>query len=313
MKVVSGDSSSKKNWLILVVALVLGGSAAWLSSYYLDFKEAEIRNTLAGSNTKKIPVVVPKYQVGPGDIIDSSNMVVREIPSQYVPDGAFTPKQFKSLIGRVVTADISAGKPVLKNSIAGVGIKQFSDLLTEGQRAITIPMDEFNSTAGMLVAGDRIDLYLLADKKTITGFKSKEKSSALYLVLENAVVLATGRSTLEDMVIKSNSMQASDFDQYNTITLGIPLRDAGRLGLARQDGKFVAMLRNREDDKRVKHRLLDSNDVYMNVAKIEHKVEYIIGGSAKKGIASVAEQAVEMKKLARKLGQIDELINPDKK
>lgn len=299
MSVVSNDEGSKKSWLILAAAISLGGLAAWLSGYYLDYKEGEIRDSLSGLKEVKVAVVVPKFEVLPGDVISGSNMVVREIPEKYVPDGAFSPAQFESLVGRKITSPISPGKPLLENSIAGVGAEKFSDLLREGERAITIPMDEFNSTAGMLVAGDKIDLFLLAKKEVITGEKDENDTSALFLMLENAIVLATGKSTLEDEI---DSLQdEEDFDQYNTITLGVPLRDAGRIGLARQDGKFVAMLRNKDDKKKVRSRFLENQDVYANITKRESQVEFIIGGGNQNGIANVKNESIEIKQMANKI------------
>ena len=278
----------------------LAAAAAWLSSLYLDNKEKEIKDSLLGKKVVKVPIIVPKVSVKPGDIISSANMVVREVPKKYVPDGAFSPKQFKGLVGRTIISHISNGKPLLENSIAGIGIEQFSDLLEDGHRAITLSMDEFNSTAGMLVAGDRIDLFLLAKKNKMSGKQDKEdKTSALYLILENGVVLATGKKTVEDKFISIHNGEVSE--QYSTITLGVPLKDAGRIGLARKDGDFVAMLRNREDVKKVRDNYIDSNDVYTNIAANEQEVEFIIGGSSESGLASVSKASVKSKKMPNKL------------
>ena len=97
MNNVAVESSSKKSWIILVTAIVLGGLAAWLSSFYLDYKEDQIRDSLTGKKEVKVPIVVPKFKVGPGDIISGCNMVVRKVPKRYVPDGAFNPSQFEGL------------------------------------------------------------------------------------------------------------------------------------------------------------------------------------------------------------------------
>ena len=303
MRMLNSEDSSKKSWIILGVAFVLAGGAAWLSSYYLDYQEEMIKSSLVDKNSDKIAIVVPRVSVKPGDVISGANMVVREIPRKYLPDGVFQPGQFKSLEGRTITSHISPGRPLTQNSVSNIGVEKFSDLLKEGHRAITIPMDEFNSTAGMLVAGDRIDLFLLAKKKLIQGRDSKDSTKALYMVLEDAVVLATGKSTVDDEVISGNE----DFDEYNTVTLGVPLRDAGRIGLAREDGKFIAMLRNRDDDKKVKHRLIDTGDLYQNVATNDHHVEFIIGGKSKNGLAAAKEQRVEIEKLANKLSELQGL------
>ncbi|MGX5201359.1 Flp pilus assembly protein CpaB [Aliikangiella sp. IMCC44632] len=300
------DHSGKKNWIILVVAIVLAAGAAWLSSVYLKNKENEIRSSITGKKEIKVPVVVPRFNLGSGDVIDASNMVVREIPKKFVPDGAFSPAEFQSLVGRTVTGSLSAGKPVLDSKISSVGVEQFSDLLESGHRAVTIKVDEYNSTSGLLTAGDRIDLFLMTDNDKVT-LKQKSKDSVLFLILENAVVLATGQKLIDESTVDD----ADDFasSEYSTVTLGVPLKDAARIGLARKDGEFVAMLRNRQDLERVKHTLVEASDVYSRTGKSARQVEFIIGGKGSKGVAASSTQAFDVDEVNKRITDLKKLAD----
>lgn len=257
-----------RNWVLLFVSLLLGGIAAWAVGNYLKVKESEIKKAYSRSDIVKVPVVVAVKPISKGDMISPKSVVVREIPSDYVPIDAVHPNDFGNrLANKILLNDVEPGKPILMSYVPKTGHEQFSDILKDGHRAVTINISENNSNANMLKPGDFIDLYL----------SQKEGERQLQLILERVTVLATGRQSVSDKD-KVKRMFFDENEAYSTVTLDLSVKDAGRVSLAQEYGKFVALLRNRKDELRVTSRLIEESDVFIHNSKTK-QVEYIIGGS----------------------------------
>ncbi|MCQ8876782.1 Flp pilus assembly protein CpaB [Pseudoalteromonas shioyasakiensis] len=258
-----------KNWVLLIISLLLGGIAAWSVGQYIESKEDELRTHYSKSDVVKVPVIVVTRPLTKGTVIDKGSVAVREIPTDYLPAGSIHPSKFAEIDGQMLLEDVSTGQPLLTAYLPGKGLQQFSDILTEGRRAVTIQIDETNSTAGLLVAGDKVDLYLLSEKK--------QDKPQLDLLIERVNVLATGQITVDkhrDVVDEVYN----DPTNYSTVTLDVSVLNAARVSLAKEHGKFVALLRNREDKKIVTDRLIDSSSLFKSSAR-EDEVEMIFGGS----------------------------------
>lgn len=258
-----------KNWVLLIISLILGGIAAWSVGQYIQSKEDELRTHYSKSDVVKVPVIVVTRPLTKGTVINKSSVAVREIPTDYLPAGSIHPSKFAEVDGQMLLEDVSTGQPLLTAYLPGKGLQQFSDILTDGRRAVTIQIDETNSTAGLLVAGDKVDLYLLSEKK--------QDNPQLELLIERVNVLATGQITVDkhrDVVDEVYN----DPTNYSTVTLDVSVLNAARVSLAKEHGKFVALLRNREDKKIVTDRLVDSSSLFKSSAG-EDEVEMIFGGS----------------------------------
>ncbi|WP_024609565.1 Flp pilus assembly protein CpaB [Pseudoalteromonas sp. TB64] len=258
-----------KNWVLLTVSVILGLIAAFSIGKYMELKEEQLRVTYSQDDVIKVPIVVVTRSLVKGSIIDKSMVAVRQIPSDYLPAGYLNPNEFPEVEGQMLLENLSTGQPLLRPYLPGKGFDQFSDMLKDGRRAVTIKIDENNSNAGMLVAGDKVDLYLLSEKTKGT--------PQLDLLIERVKVLATGKITAADNKDLVNEIY-KDPTNYSTVTLDVSLLNAGRVSLAKEHGKFVALLRNRNDDLVVLETNIDSSSLFPSNKK-EREVEMIIGGS----------------------------------
>ena len=111
----------------------------------------------------------------------------------------------------------------------------FSQQVSRGRRALTMPVDAINSAAGLLAPGDMIDLYV--------SFEHQRKRITAPL-LQGVRVLATGTET----DAWSQPLSGSPEIGYATITLDTSPEDAVKLVAARQSGTITAMLRSPLDD-----------------------------------------------------------------
>jgi len=257
-----------KNWMLLLVSIILGVFAAWSIGKYMESKEQEMKVLYSRDDVVKVPVVVVTKPLLKGAVIDKTMVAVRKIPSDYLPAGYLSPQDFADAEGQMLLENLNTGQPLLKSYLPGKGFEQFSDMLQDGRRAVTIQIDENNSNSGMLVAGDKVDLYLLSEKT-----KGKPQ---LDLIIEKVSVLATGKITVAENKDLVNEIYR-DPSNYSTVTLDVSLLDAGRVSLAKEHGKFVALLRNRKDEQQVHTKNIDSSLLFSD-SKKQREVEIIIGG-----------------------------------
>nr|WP_282446984.1 Flp pilus assembly protein CpaB [Pseudoalteromonas sp. 2CM41L] len=253
----------------MIISLILGVAAAWSVGKYIESKEDELKTFYSKSDEKKVPVIVVTKPLFKGTTINKVSVAVREIPTNYLPAGTIHPSEFAEIDGQMLLTDVSTGQPLLRAYLPGKGLQQFSDILTDGRRAVTIQIDETNSTAGLLVAGDKVDLYLLSEKQ--------QDKPQLELLIESVNVLATGQITADKHKEIVDEIY-NDPTNYSTLTLDVSVLDAARVSLAKEHGKFVTLLKNRQDKKIVTERLVDSSSLFKSSGG-EDEVEMIFGGS----------------------------------
>jgi len=256
MSVVEKVRSGARSWGLLGGAIVLGMLAFFASTWYLQRRSSAIESELFAMLGEKREVVVATMALEPGAVIGGDNMAIAEIPVVNLSEQAATPDLFSEYEGKVLIKPMSAGEPLLSHFVAGTSAERFSDLLREGERAITIAVDQIVSNDGMLIYGDRVDLMLLieADSQAV-GEKRPDK---LLPLMQNVRVLAVGQRALvtRDADL-SNDLQNPDADQsYSTLTIGVNADNAARLLLARDLGRITVMLRNRNDEKPFESKLL---------------------------------------------------------
>jgi pilus assembly protein CpaB len=284
------------NWLLLIIALALGGVAAWATKNYFIIKEQELRDELSKDNIEMTDVIVATQLLKKGDVISQENMSVRQVRADILPLDAIHPSRFSEVAGQMLLEPMAPGRPLIATYLPGMRIVQFSDMLNEGQRAVTIDIDEINSTAGMLVPSDHIDLLL--------AFKDEESANErkkLQLLLENVMVLATGRRSID----VNPELVATLYDNpnaYNTVTLALSVEDAARVALAKDKGSFVTLMRNQHEVEPLTFVSLHEGQIFENHDDVLHSsVEMIIGGN---GINTSTQTYPLPKEMLEQLSQL---------
>ncbi len=79
------------NWILLLVAIALGGVAAFATKSYFEQREAELRAELSDSDVMMADVLVANQPLEKGMIISEQNMTVRQIRADIVPLEAYHP------------------------------------------------------------------------------------------------------------------------------------------------------------------------------------------------------------------------------
>lgn len=220
-----------RRWLMVMVAVLAGAMAAWLSQRQIQSRLAELEDD---ARAPTIAVIVAAQDLPGGTVLDGEVLAVRELPVEWVSPHALLPEHAADIASSRLTHAISRGEPLLRAHIGAMPQPGFSARLKDGRRAVTIPVDELSSVSGLLQPGDLIDLYVSFDH---------QGSPVTLPLLQGMRVLATGRQVDAQL---SDLPQPADRN-FSTLTLDASLDDAVKLVAARREGMITAMLRRPGD------------------------------------------------------------------
>jgi len=215
----------KGNFFILLIAIAMGGGAAFMA-----------RNWIAAQATIAPPeqtgtIVVAAAPLGFGTALTRDN--VNEMPwaPGKMPEGAYATKDELFKDGRrVVLAPMQRNELVLKTKITGPGQRaSLSSLLEEGKRAVTVRVDDVRGVAGFVLPGDRVDVVLI---QSVTANGTTENVSDV--LLQHVKVLAIDQLANERQETPTVA---------KAVTLEVDTDQAQKVLLATNVGKLSLILR----------------------------------------------------------------------
>jgi len=205
--------------IVLLVALILAGLAAWAVWNFLDGVRSE-------AEKDQVQVTVfrtgqPVAEGADGAILLSGQDLIVESTEEQVDlpaDAITTEEELNSILtGRVAAGPISQNAILTRSQWTEVtiDITPLSELIPSGKQAITIGMDNIRGVNGFVEAGDRVNLiitvdiqaeFIPADFPTLdpdTGTEvpgEEESITVTYTryVLQGLPVLAVGRAIRPD-------------------------------------------------------------------------------------------------------------------
>ncbi len=176
--------------------------------------------------------------IGLAESITRQHVKLVPWPKAAVPPGAI--RSLEDAEGRVVRGSIVAGEPLMEGKLAPQlagrgGIMPM--LVPEGQRGVTIKLDEAMRESGFVMPNSRVDVLVSMPK----GSGSSEKIAKV--ILQDVTVLAAGQ-TVE---MKDNKPVTN-----TTVTLALTPQQVERLAVAQSDGKLMLVQRNLRDTEVVR-------------------------------------------------------------
>ena len=169
-------------------------------------------------------------KLGP-EMITSAPYFEESLPPGYYSDpGALT--------GRVLIASMKRNEPILESKLAPTSVTTggVSAVIKPGRRALAVKGDKVLGISGFINPGNSVDILV-----TITD--TKRKSETTKIVLENVLVLATGKE-----IQRNDKGDPSPVDVY---TLEVTPEEGEKLALAATNGKLHFALRNVTDTETV--------------------------------------------------------------
>ena len=256
------------NWLSLVLAAVLGTVSAVALNGWKNAQEEALRKEYVTR-----PILVTEHSIKAGTVLTPSTvnkfLVEKQIPVKYIVAGMMTMNDVDRYRNYVITHRINADAPLLSQFLEPNLAQNATDdsVVLEGFRAVTVPVDQVGGVAGLLRAGDRVDVVGTFDVATAAALSSPTPTAPAVPAgipaprpAPVALPAATGRSSemhrvtiplLEAArVIALDNLTRADktsFGErmYRSVTLEVTPYDALRLLNAIEQGKVQFLLRNR--------------------------------------------------------------------
>ena len=216
--------------LILICASVIGFLASFLV-YRVVSQAAHARSDQSEQ------IVVAAADLGLADTVTSQHIKLVNWPKASVPPGAL--RTAAEAEGRVVRSSIVAGEPLIDGKLAPQlagrgGIMPM--LIPEGQRGVTIRVDDAMRESGFVLPNSRVDVLVSMPKAG-----SNEKIAKV--ILQDVTVLAAGQ-TVE---MKDNKPVTN-----TTVTLALSPQQVERLAVAQSEGRLMLVQRNLRDTQFVR-------------------------------------------------------------
>jgi pilus assembly protein CpaB len=214
----------KNQFLILAVAIAMGGGAAYLARSWL-----QTQMNVAAAYPPVGHIVIAAEPLAYGTALTAEN--VSEVPwfTSKLPEGAFATKDELLAAGRrAVLYPLKQGEPVLRSKVTGAGQRaSLAAVLEEGKRAVTVRVDDVRGVAGFVLPGDFVDIVMIADEV------SNKRQSYSDILLEHIKVLA----------IDQIASEAEDKPTVaRAVTLEVTKEQAQKILLATNVGKLSLIL-----------------------------------------------------------------------
>lgn len=220
-----------RNGLMLAVAVVLGIFAVVIANSYLT--GVQDRTAQQAQRQQLVTIAVASRPLEFGTKLAPENVRLQPWPATSVPEGAYRTIDEALRGGRVALRPIVIGEPILASKVSGPdGRAVLSANLPEGQRAVTVPINNVAGVAGFARPGDVVDVLLT---RAIPGVGADANDVMTTVVLEKVPVLAIDQSADEkDTAAKVGA----------TATLQADMMGAQKLVLAQRMGSLSLVLRN---------------------------------------------------------------------
>jgi pilus assembly protein CpaB len=218
------------NVVVLVLAVVMGGIAAFMARQWL-----QTHAVISAAASQDVgTIVVATQPLLFGATVSADN--ITEIPwaAGALPDGAFASKEDILKGGRrVVLSPFNRNEPVLSSKITGPGQRgTLSSLLEEGKRAVTVRVDDVRGVAGFVLPGDFIDVVLIGEDPAL------QRENYSEILLHHVKVLAI------DQLASERQEQAT---VAKAVTVEVTPEQAQKILLASNVGKLSLILRQPGD------------------------------------------------------------------
>lgn len=223
--------------MFLVLAIFLAGIAAWLSYGWLQKK----MQVATPQRQQTVKVVVARQRVDPGHVLSSEDLTTQEWPANIVPKGSYLKPE--EVVGRVTAATLTPDEVITNSKVRPEGIAGgLSAVLSNGQRAMTVRVDDVVGVGGFVNPGDHVDVLT-----TIARGESYANNPLTRIVLQNIKVLTTGeRLQVSEKKIPGKSPTVS---KARVVTLEVTPKQAEILALAAQEGVLILALRAQTDQE----------------------------------------------------------------
>lgn len=243
----------KKQYIYIIIGVGLSVIAVFMFKMVLDQQRVEARR-LAEEKIKKMQanqsaVLVAKKDIPRGTVVDAANFETSIVPNQFVQPQAAT--SLDRVSGMVTIAAISKGEQITLNklSYSKQAMGGLAEVTPPGKRAITISVDNVSSLAGMIKAGDYVDVIAVIPQSVPIGGGKTAIQSVVLPMFQKVLVLAVGQETSAvpkpDLRFRKEEKQETSL----LVTLALAPQEASLIVFVQEQGRIRLIMRSPTDTK----------------------------------------------------------------
>ena len=221
---------------MVIAAVVLGAIASFTLYRHLQGIEDQVYGDANPVEVVVAAVDVPKGTTGEQAI--ASGLATKMMPAEFRPGSAIT--NIESIRGKVANLDLPAGTVVVENAFVSPNqavANTNARLIPEGMVAISISVDQVRGVAGLVRAGDRVNLII--DDPSSPDTPTKQ------VLFQNVDVLFVGQTPApapgQDPAVAAASAPA-EAGAGDLLTLAVPPLAASKIALVSDAGIYLALV-----------------------------------------------------------------------
>ena len=257
----------------LIIAIVLGVVAVLLLRKYI--------NDLQAQYTKPVTsVAVAKRNLPPGTILTPEMVEFRENwPEEIRPSTSFNERTIELVYNQQLKVAIPVGDPILSGYLVEARpVKPLAEILNEGERAITLEVDELSGIAYMIRPNDHVDILGTFDVRFSELFFGRPVADPAELTNQNAEYSFT-YTLLQDVTVLAvenrraygdASESAEPESEYSSITVAVTPSEAKLIVFALEKGRLTFALRPAEDT------LIEDTEERLEVVDVPNLFKHLV-------------------------------------
>jgi pilus assembly protein CpaB len=225
-----------KNKLVLLIAVMVGIVAFWLSARYLDKERDKLYE-----GAVKIEVIAAARDLPAMTVIQTKDLGKKEVYKSAVGENVFRVEDLQKLKGKRLKYPVKRGAPIMWSQVDMPQDLQtgLAPVIKKRNRAISIAISGAPAVSGLVKPNDHVDILGTFTFPSRTNPQQVE--SITLTLMQNVTVLATG-TTLAGQ--ETDARQTG----YSSVTFEVSPREAEILVFAQQTrGQLYLSLRNPDD------------------------------------------------------------------
>lgn len=239
--------------IIVVLAIIAGGVAAYLIGVYLNQQRQAIqlqeREELARRQEMQAQVVVAATDIPKATTIEPQMLQTKTVPKEYVqPQAVSHPDR---VLGMVTAVPLSKGEQIAISKLVSskqATITSLAMATPVGKRAISVAVDNIASLMGMIKPGDYVDVICFVPVPTQTPEGKQVNQVAVMPLFQNILVLAMGRD-LGGRTQEAGRYTKEESTAPPLITLALTPQEANMIAFVTEQGKIRLVLRSPADSR----------------------------------------------------------------
>jgi pilus assembly protein CpaB len=236
-------------FIILFVALVAGGGAAWIAlAMRSESPTPALVEAAPAAATRD--VLVAATDLAQGQVLSKGTMRWQAWPESaaqptYISRSA-RPDAMDSLLGTTLRGSVIAGEPIREEKLGPINTGLLSSMLPSGKRAVAVRITAENTAGGFILPNDRVDvLHTVASQDK----PESQKDYVTRTILTNIPVLAIDQTLDEKNKDEKSKLKSATVGK--TATLELDPRQAEILTAAEAAGTLSLALRSVADNAEV--------------------------------------------------------------